>query len=114
MSDEHTVRTSEAPDEVQLWVVVVPLLLSAFLVAAVLVYRCRAYRLRRARLAEERQVELAEIAGDEHWSMADVRSCEVGEQYIVHFYWGRKCTLKHEYPTNGRLAINCMQLQYGL
>lgn len=67
MSDEHTVRTSDTPDEVQLRVIVVPLLLSASLVAVVLIYRCRSHRLRRDRLADEHQTELLEIAG-EHWS----------------------------------------------
>lgn len=66
MSDEHTVRASDTPDEVQLRVIVAPLLLSAFLVAMVLLYRCRSHRLRRERLAQEHEAELQEIAG-EHW-----------------------------------------------
>lgn len=67
MSDEHTVRASDSPpDEVQLRVIVVPLVLSAFLVAVVLLYRCRSHRLRRDRLAQEHQAELKEIAG-ERW-----------------------------------------------
>lgn len=49
------------PDEVQLGAIVIPLLVSAFLVAVVLVYRCRAHRQRRNRLAREHEEELQEI-----------------------------------------------------
>ena len=65
MSDEHEVLPSDAPDDVQLGVIVVPLLFSAVLVAVVLIYRCRAHRLRRDRLAEEHEAELQEIAGEQ-------------------------------------------------
>eukprot|EP00752_Nemacystus_decipiens_P018457 g16547.t1 len=71
MSDEHKIRPSDAPDDVQLRVIVGPLLLSAFLVAVVLFYRCRAHQLRRDRLAEEQQAELREIAA--------ARDTEAGE-----------------------------------
>ncbi|CAN0102487.1 unnamed protein product [Ectocarpus fasciculatus] len=53
--------TSERPDEVQIGVVVVPLVLSAALVTVVVAYRCFANRLRRDRLALERQEEVEEI-----------------------------------------------------
>lgn len=64
MSNEHAIATSDTPDEVNLRVIVVPLLLSAVLVAVVLLYRCRSHRLRRDRLAEEHEEELQEIAGE--------------------------------------------------
>eukprot|EP00903_Cladosiphon_okamuranus_P013731 g12784.t1 len=74
MGDEHTVRTSDAPDEVQSRVIVAPLLLSAFLVAVVLIYRCRAHRLRRDRLAHEREAELQEIAAARDMETGEGRS----------------------------------------
>ncbi|CAM9651043.1 unnamed protein product [Ectocarpus sp. 12 AP-2014] len=52
---------SERPDEVQISVVVLPLVLSAALAAVVVAYRCFANRLRRDRLALERQEEVEEI-----------------------------------------------------
>ncbi|CAM9720715.1 unnamed protein product [Hapterophycus canaliculatus] len=63
MDNQPAVGTTEKehPDEVQMGVIIVPLLLSIFLVAAVLAYRCRAYRLRRDRLAQEQQQELEEM-----------------------------------------------------
>lgn len=68
MGDDHTVRPSDAPDDVQFRLIVAPLMLSAFLVVVVLLYRCRAHRLRREGLAEEHEAELQEMAG-EHWSI---------------------------------------------
>ncbi|CAM9887366.1 unnamed protein product [Scytosiphon promiscuus] len=63
MNSQPAVGTSETEDynDVQMGVIVVPLLFSMFLVAAVLAYRCRAHRLRRDRLAQEQQEELAEM-----------------------------------------------------
>lgn len=63
MSGEVVIATGRSgnPDDVQLRVVVIPLLVSMFLVAVVLAYRCRAHRQRRDRLARERQEELEEI-----------------------------------------------------
>lgn len=63
MSGENTIAPgrSRSPDDVHLGVIVVPLLLSAFLVVVVLTHRCRAHRQRRDRLAREHQEELEEI-----------------------------------------------------
>lgn len=100
MSNEHTVRPSDAPDDVQLRVIVVPLLLSAFLVAVVLLYRCRAHRLRRHRLAEEHEAELQEIAGEHrsNWSMlAHVLKWVAQQEQNVHA--GRRMRFqKVEFP----------------
>lgn len=100
MSNEHTVRPSDAPDDVQLRVIVVPLLLSAFLVVAVLLYRCRAHRLRRHRLAEEHEAELQDIAGENrsNWSMlAHVLKWVTQQEQNVHA--GRRMRFqKVEFP----------------
>ncbi|CBJ32051.1 expressed unknown protein [Ectocarpus siliculosus] len=64
MNDEQAAADalrSERPDEVQIGVVVLPLVLSAALVTVVVAYRCFANRLRRDRLALERQEEVEEI-----------------------------------------------------
>lgn len=57
---------SERPDEVQIGVVVLPLVLSAALVTVVVAYRCFANRVRRDRLALERQEEVEEMRGNKH------------------------------------------------
>lgn len=66
MSSQPAVGTTEKehPDDVQMGVIVVPLLFSMFLAAVVLAYRCRAHRLRRNRLAQEQEEELAEMRGE--------------------------------------------------
>lgn len=66
MDSQPAVDTTgrEHPDDVQMGVIVVPLLLSMFLVAVVLAYRCRAHRLRKDRLAREEEQELEEMKGE--------------------------------------------------
>lgn len=102
MSAERTFDTpAPYPEDVQVGYVVVPLLVSAFLVMTVLAYRCRANRLRRERLAQESEQELRDIRGE------GGKTCEISASIDMRY---RMCTVNH--LSSRQLSEECLMVTF--